>query len=183
MIRVDGYAPLRSYAAIGDGRTVALVAEDGSIDWLALPGLDSPSVFGALLDAERGGCFTLSPAAAYETARRYLPDTNVLETTFTTAAGVVRVLDAMSLSGGGLDPLRELQRRVEGVAGRVTMTWRVRPRFGYGQRRTVVGWRGGSRSPSAGADALAVCGFDAGTVELDAGTIGGSFETLPGSRR
>ena len=160
MTRVDGYAPLRSYAVIGDGRTVALVAEDGSIDWLALPGLDSPSVFGALLDAERGGSFTLSPAAAYEAARRYLPDTNILETTFTTAAGVVRVLDAMSLSGGGLDPLRELQRRVEGVAGRVTMNWRVRPRFSYAQRRTEVGWRGGIPVAIAGSDALAVCGFD-----------------------
>jgi GH15 family glucan-1,4-alpha-glucosidase len=181
MIRVDGYAPLRSYAAIGDGRTVALIAEDGAIDWLALPSLDSPSVFAALLDAEKGGSCTLTPIAAFEASRRYLTGTNVLETTFTTAAGVVKVVDAMSMNGEGLGPLREVQRRVEGVTGRVSMKWCVRPRFDSGQRRTHLGWRYNVPVFTAGADALAICAFDAGVIEVGRDRVGGRFETSQGS--
>jgi GH15 family glucan-1,4-alpha-glucosidase len=178
--RIGGYAPLRSYGAIGDGRTVALVADDGSIDWLPLPELDSGTVFCAVLDAARGGLFALAPESRYTVERRYLPDTNLLETVFSTSTGRVRVTDAMTLPGGDLGPLRELSRRVEGIAGSVTMSWRIEPRFAYGGAQTRLRSRAGVPVATAGADAMAVCAFDAGVPQVDAGAVHGRFEAVEG---
>jgi hypothetical protein len=69
-------------------------------------------------------------------SRRYLPETNVLETTFATSAGQVRLTDAMTLPAGELSPYRELIRRVDGLAGIVPLRWRLEPRFGYGGAKT-----------------------------------------------
>jgi GH15 family glucan-1,4-alpha-glucosidase len=177
--RVGGFAPIREYAAIGDGRTVALVARDGSIDWLTTPAVDSPSVFGALLDPDLGGSFELAPEEAFTVTRRYLPGTAVLETTFITDGGRVRVIDAMTVSGGGLAPLREIVRRIDGLAGTVAMRWRVRPRFGYGEAPVRIERRGSVPVASSGGDALAVRSFGAGDAELSDAIVG-RFQTHGG---
>ena len=178
----ERYAPLRDYAVIGDGRTVALVARNGSIDWLCLPDIDSPSVFAAVLDADRGGRFALQPRGPHEAQHRYLPDTNVLETTFTTSTGVARVTDALTLPGDGLGPSRELARRVEGLAGRVPLHWRIEPRFGYGSAPTRLETREPHPVATSGSDALAVCAWDAGRVQCDDAGFGADFETREGGR-
>jgi GH15 family glucan-1,4-alpha-glucosidase len=180
LTRTDGYAPIRDYAAIGDGRTVALVARDGSIDWLCLPDLDSPSVLGALVDAERGGRFLLTPEIPFDASRRYLPETNVLETTFTTATGQVRLTDAMTLPAGDLSPYRELVRRIEGLTGTVPLRWRLEPRFGYGAAKTQIERRAGVPVAVSGRDALALRSWEAGEPEWGDGVIAGRFASGEG---
>jgi len=181
MERIDGYAPIREYALVGDGRTAALIAKDGSVDWLCLPNLDSPSVFARILDAERGGSFRLEPVAAFEAERRYLNNSNVLETTFVTADGRVRVTDAMTLSDTRrISPMRELVRKVEALAGTVPLRWAFEPRFGYGRAETRIERRAGRWFAQAAADALVLGVFGAGEGELQHGVVSGELALAPG---
>jgi GH15 family glucan-1,4-alpha-glucosidase len=183
MQRVDGYAPIRDYALIGDGRACALVASDGSIDWLALPRVDSQTVFARLLDAERGGAFELAPEIEFRVEREYVEDSNVLQTTFVTPRGTVQVTDAITLDHGGLLPWFELVRRIDGVSGSVPMRWRIAPRFGVGEEpeemsidRIGEAVRATSRGLS-----LVVHPFEAGEPHHTENEITASFETKKGS--
>jgi hypothetical protein len=127
LARTDGFAPIESYGVIGDGQSAALVGRDGTIDWWAVPAIDSPPLFAALLDPKDGGRFTLEPTVPYEVKRRYLPGTNVLETTFSTDTGTVRVIDSLNQSANGLLPWAELARDIRAEDGEVPMRWRVAP--------------------------------------------------------
>src|SRR5437867_1334025 len=179
----SAYPPIRDLAAIGDGRSVAVLSKGGSVVWWSVPATDSPSAFGSLLDARTGGSFDLAPIDPFTVRRRYVPNTNVIETTFETDAGIARVTDALTLPiGGGLIPFRELVRRIEGVIGTVVFTWSVAPRFGYGVRRTRISRRSGVPIAASGDAAVAVGCWNAGPPATDATTITGSFETSPGSR-
>jgi GH15 family glucan-1,4-alpha-glucosidase len=134
-----GQPPIGDYAVIGDCRTMALVSKEGAIDWLCLPRFDGGSVFAALLDEERGGRFAVRPVGAFSSSRRYLTDTNVLETTFRTPHGVVRLTDLMPVhdprrDGGRLQPDHEVLRRIECLEGEVEVEVMCDPRFDYGRR-------------------------------------------------
>jgi GH15 family glucan-1,4-alpha-glucosidase len=136
-----------AYGLIGDGRTVALVSHTGAIDWLCLPTVSSPSVFGALLDAGGGSC-RLQPSAAFESSRRYIGDTAILETVFETATGRARVIDFFPVEDAPdqLLPLREIVRIVEGIDGTVKFDLLIDPQPEYGtctvapQARGRMGW-------------------------------------------
>ena len=136
----------------------------------------------AILDAERGGTFELKPAEPFHTARRYLPGTNVLETTFTTANGMVRVTDAMTVSSIGLEPMRELARAIDGLSGRVPMQWRLTPRFEYGGGKVECGWRNGVPVAVHRGDAVAVVSWDAGQPAWRGRSLSASFDVAAGSR-
>ncbi len=177
---------LSSYAAIGDGRTVALVDRRGSIDWLPVPNLDSVPVFARILDAENGGCLEITPVGEFEVRRRYVARTNVLQTTFITATGTARLTDAMVTGVTGRLPWAELARRVEGIDGEVAFTWRVQP----GTRlNTAAPWAeqyDGATILRVGETSLAVVGQNHGgarTVDDGAGPrVEGSFSTSKDSR-
>lgn len=179
--RVDGYLPIQDYAAIGDRNTVALVGLDGSVDWLCLPSFDGPFVFGALVDADRGGRFTLAPVAPYEVGRRYLPSTNVLETVFQTADGSVRLTDALVLQRDER-PVRELVRRVEAVNGEVPMAWHISPRFEHTHRPTRIDRRAEGIVAARDGDAIVLQTWEAAQPQISDDAICARF-TLPAGER
>ncbi len=179
----DGFLPLDQYAAIGDGRSVALVGADGSIDWWCVPNMDSDPLFDRLLDSDAGGRFSVEPTQPYSVQRRYRPDSNVLEQVFTTAGGSARLTDSLNSGLSGRLPWNELARRVEGLDGEVEFHIAVL----VGRRLSAATpWR----EPSPSGDVLHVDGLvmafrsdDAvvRTAESDRG-VEARLVTTPGSR-
>jgi GH15 family glucan-1,4-alpha-glucosidase len=151
--------PIEQYAIIGDCHTAALVGSNGSIDWLCLPRFDSPSTFGALLGDEEHGRWMLAPAHPEATStRRYLEDTFILVTTWTTPTGVVEVTDLMPHGDRRADVIRQ----VRGISGSVEMHVDLRVRFDYADAlpwmRQVVEKGGNSLVAVAGPDAIVLRG-------------------------
>ena len=128
------YLPIAEHGIIGDLHSIALVGTDGTIDWYCCPSFDSPSVFGAILDKDRGGFYRIAPTVLECTPKQlYLPDTNVLITRFLTPAGVGEVQDFMPIQSGVAAHRHRLIRRVMGVRGEIRFRVDVQPRFNYGR--------------------------------------------------
>ncbi len=140
----DTYTAIADHGAIGDLRTAALVGVDGRIDWFCCPRFDSPSVFGAVLDASDGGHWTITPNPKASSRQFYFPDTNVLITRFSGATGVVEVMDLMPvLRPHDPDHRQRLVRRVSAVRGSMALRFALAPRFDYGRARHTASAREG----------------------------------------
>ena len=145
----NAFPEIGDYALVGNCRTAALVSKEGAVEWMCLPTFSDASIFAAILD--RGaGHFAVGPVAEHRIHRRYLPGTNVLETTFETPTGTLRLTDCLVLpvSGNGeLYPQHELLRRVECVTGAADVEVSFEPRPDYGRvrpryaRRGKLGWQ------------------------------------------
>src|SRR5262245_26036446 len=132
---MDDYPPIAEHGLIGDLVTSGLVSTGGSIDWFCSPRVDSPSVFGALLDRNRGGHCTVRPVDEQVTRKQlYLPDTAVLVTRFLTEDGVGEVTDFMPVDPGAPADEHRIVRLLRCIRGRMTFAIELSPRFDYGRR-------------------------------------------------
>jgi len=133
------YLPIHEYGLIGDMNSCALVSGGGSIDWACFPRFDSPSVFAAVLDDDKGGRCSLQPSGLHSSSQRYLPDTTILETRHESEDGAATVCDFMTRAPArGPDAPHEIVRIVEGVRGNVTMRLTFQPRLDYARGATTL---------------------------------------------
>ncbi|MFW6106505.1 MAG: glycoside hydrolase family 15 protein, partial [Desulfovermiculus sp.] len=134
---------IHEYGIVGDLHTVALIGLDGSIDWLCYPYIDSPSVFGALLDDQKGGRFAVQPADDFDCAAQYLEQTNILITHFRTRQGTAALTDFMPISSRETSSSEQsvpqaLIRCLEVQSGTMTIDCLFQPRFDYARAETRV---------------------------------------------
>jgi GH15 family glucan-1,4-alpha-glucosidase len=191
-VTTRAHRPIADYAAIGNLRSVALIAPDGSIDWCCLPDFDSPSFFAALLDTRLGGRFRVHPVGAPEGRSMYVDHTNVLETIFATHDGRLVLTDFMPLASG-IDgvveraPAPEIHRLLHAEGGGVELEveWAPRPDYARGEVR-LDAVRGGFEAV-AGGHRLVLEGLSRAEAEVADGDDGpvlrGRFTLSAGQRR
>jgi GH15 family glucan-1,4-alpha-glucosidase len=158
---MDGSRPIADYGLLADCHSAALVTNDGSIDWLCLPRYDSPAIFSRILDPDAGH-WSIRPAGEFSVERRYVPGTLVIETTFATDAGVVRLRDAMAFAESqrghelGFEAPHEIVRSVDGVSGRVALEMELAPRAEYGLVKPLFRQEEGGGRTFGGPNRIAV---------------------------
>ncbi|MEV4542288.1 glycoside hydrolase family 15 protein [Micromonospora echinaurantiaca] len=131
---METYPAVEAHGLIGDLQTAALVTRDGTLDWFCAPRFDSPSVFGGLLDRQKGGHFQASPCGIdYVSKQLYLPGTPILITRFLSADGVAELIDFMPVTGGQATGHHRLVRMLRVVRGSMRFRIDCRPRFNYGR--------------------------------------------------
>ena len=182
------YLPIAEHGLVGDLHTVALVGTNGTIDWYCCPSFDSPSVFGAILDKDRGGFYSLRPTGDDWTSKQlYFPDTNVLITRFYTHGGVGEVQDFMPVEAQPDMHRHRLLRRVMVVRGTMEFELAVQPRFDYGREEHEIElhphgvlFRAPSLSLALEGAVARVMGGSGRTLERDAGGVHARFSVEAG---
>jgi alpha,alpha-trehalase len=174
----EDFLPIADYGLLADCNSAALASRDGSIDWLCMPRYDSPALFSRILDPDAGH-WSIRPAGPFTVERRYVRGTLVIEMTFTTETGIVRLLDAMALGEGervhevGLGVPHEMLRSVEGISGRTELEMELAPRPEYGLVRPLFRQEDGGGRTFGGPNRIAV---RAGTgVEVRDATMRAAF--------
>jgi GH15 family glucan-1,4-alpha-glucosidase len=145
-LSMSEYKDLERYGIIGDLGTCALIGDDGSIDWCCFPHIESPSIFAAILDHARGGRFSITPSGQFTSKQQYIPDTNVLVTTFKTETGTAKLTDFMLLKSEPAAADRAhpiIYRRLACSAGSVEFDIHYSPRFNYARDATDLIFVGG----------------------------------------
>ncbi|MGE0026363.1 MAG: glycoside hydrolase family 15 protein [Thermoleophilia bacterium] len=181
----DAFEPIASYGMLSDCSSAALVSRTGSIDWLCLPRFDSPAVFARLLDP-RAGHWSIRPREPFRMTRRYLDGTLVLQTTFTTATGTIRLTDALAFVAGqrghdlGLDAPHELLRSVEGLGGSVDVVMQLAPRPEYGLVIPLLRVTDAGARTFGGPNQIAVS--SGVPIEAEGGTAHATFQVRAGER-
>jgi len=174
------YQPIENYGIIGDLHTVALVGMDGSIDFMSFPHFDSPTIFAALLDHDRGGRFQIAPVLGEARQKQlYLPDSNILISRFLSEAGVAEVSDFMPV--GDTRQAHTLVRRAKTVRGEVCFRMYCAPRFDYGRAQHRVEQKDGEvLFVSTGQDKTALRLRTAVPVRVDNGAATAEFTLRTG---
>ncbi len=129
---IHEFKDIENYGIIGNLETCALIGNDGSIDWLCFPYLESPSVFAAILDKERGGHFTIQPVSKFSSFQAYIKETNIIQTTFNTPFGMVTITDFMPVNlYNGTKQHRTIYRKVKCIEGHIRLELSFKPLFNY----------------------------------------------------
>lgn len=181
MERLNGYAPIAGYALLGNGQGCALVALDGSVDWFAAPSITTEPLLAAILDSGQGGRFVIQPTGRFDASRKYIDSTMVLETTFETDTGVLKVTDAMTVGVGCL-PWNELARRLEVLRGSVEIRWELQPGNRLASSRPWVHRRDGRPFVLAGDMLAALVADSAGEQIVNDGSVRGTTVLEQGRR-
>ncbi|MGC2485753.1 MAG: glycoside hydrolase family 15 protein [Acidimicrobiales bacterium] len=172
---IDGFVELADYAVLSDGRTSALLALDGQIDWWALPAMDDLPLCGALLDPAHGGHVFVRPENYVAVERRYVPSTNVLETTFVTGAGTVVVTSALNTGASGRLPWTELVFSAAALGRPIRMIWEFRPGNHLGVSIPRVAMVEGVPIVNVGDHNIALIVATSGSFEVLADRVRGEF--------